>query len=217
MRSASVLLAFISILAPVAVAQGAPAPRIAISGIAASEELAPTRDAIASEVRSSFETSGLFRLVRSDVVRAMQNVSPSSACPQQRCAARLGRLLQVDFVVIGEVAKRGELVAVALRMIDVRDGSISHRLAFDVSAKRDELARDVDAGVRSMLGLGVKKPQSANASGDDVELATMVRELRSVIAHEEAVAKPTAVIARDYIESDAWAIEVWRARHAALN
>ncbi len=216
MRSA-VVLSFITVFAPLAVAQAAPAPRIAISGIAASEELAPTRDAIASEVRSSFETSGLFRLLRSDVVRAMQNVSPSAACPQQRCAARLGRLLQVDFVVIGEVAKRGELVAVALRMVDVRDGSISHRLAFDVSTKRDELARDVDAGVRSMLGLGVRKPQSASSMSDDVELATMVRELRSVITHEENAAKPTAVIAHDYVESDAWAIEVWRARHAALN
>jgi TolB-like protein len=206
-----------TVLAPMAGAQAGPAPRIAISGIAASEALAPTRDAIASEVRSSFETSGLFRLVRSDVVRAMQNVSPSSACPQQRCAERLGRLLQVDFVLIGEVAKRGELVAIALRMIDIRDGSISHRIAFDVSVKRDELVRDVDAGVRSMLGLGVKKPQNASTSGDDVELATMVRELRSVIAHEEAIARPTAVIARDYSASDVWAIEVWRARHAALN
>jgi hypothetical protein len=200
-----------------AAAQAAPAPRIAISGIAASENLAPTRDAIAAEVRGSFETSGVFRLVRADVVRAMQNVSPSSACPQQRCAARLGLLLQVDFVVIGEVAQRGELVAVALRMIDVRDGSISHRLAFDVSPKRDELARDVDAGVRSMLGLGVKRPQSASNSPDEVELATMVRELRSVIAHEAAAEKPAAVIARDYSGNDAWAIEVWRARHAALN
>ena len=216
MRSAFVL-SFVALFAPVAVLKAAPAPRIAISGIAAAEELAPTRDAIASEVRSSFETSGLFRVVRGDVVRAMQNVSPSAACPQQRCAARLGRLLQVDFVVIGEVAKRGELVAVALRMVDVREGTITHRLAFDVSAKRDELARDVDAGVRSMLGLGVRKPQNASAGGDDVELATTVRELRRVVAHEEAAAKPGAVRARDYVDAAPYTIEIWRARHAALN
>jgi len=216
-RSAPVVFSLLSAIAPLAIAQAAPAPRIAISGIAAADGAEPTRDAIVSEVRSSFETSGVFRVVRADVVRAMHNVSPSSACPQQRCAGRLGRLLQVDFVVIGEVAQRGELVAVALRMVDVRDGSISHRLAFDVSPKRDELARDVDAGVRSMLGLGVKRPQSSNTSSDEVEVATMVRELRSVIAHEEIHAKPTAVIARDYSDSDAWAIEIWRARHAALN
>jgi curli biogenesis system outer membrane secretion channel CsgG len=190
-------------------------PRLAISGIAASEALGPTRDAVASEVRTSLETSAIFRVIRAEMVRAMQNVSPSSACYEQRCAARLGRLVQADYVVFGEIAQRGELVAVALRIVDVRDGTISHRLAFDVSPKRDELARDVDAGVRSMLGLGVKKPQSASTDPDDVELATMIRELRSVMPHETVGTKTAAV--RDYSGSEAWAIEVWRARQAALN
>lgn len=194
----------LSVLVLPVAAHAAPSPRVAISGISADDALASTRDAIVSEVRSSFETTGLFRMIRADVVTAMQNVSPSSACLQQRCAARLGRLIQAEYVVIGEVVQRGDVVAVALRMVDVRDGNITHRLAFDVSTKRDELARDVDAGVRSMLGLGVKKPQSASASPNAVELATLTVE-------------PTAVIARDYDHSEAWAIEVWRARQAALN
>lgn len=204
----------LSVLLFSAAANAAPNPRVAISGISASDALASTRDAIVSEVRSSFETTGLFRIIRADAVASMKNVSPSAACLQQRCAARLGRLVQADYVVIGEVAQRGELVAVALRMVDVRDGSITHRLAFDVSPKRDELARDVDAGVRSMLGLGVKKPQSANASPDDVELATVPRARGGQVAMH---ADPAAVIAHDYDHGEAWAIEVWRARQAALN
>lgn len=187
-------------------------PRVALSGIAASESLAATRDAIASEVRAAFETTGVFRIIRSDVVQAMTHVSPSAACAQQRCAARLGRLVQADYVLIGEVAQRGELVAVALRMIDVRNGSISHRLAFEVSSKRDVLARDVDTGVRSMLGLGTRRPQSATS--DDVTLATVDQPAEADACMPD---EPATVVAQDYDHSVAWKIEVMRARNAAIN
>ncbi len=133
-----------------------PHPRIVIAPLASSAALESTRDAIASEVRTSVEHAGkcLPRRQSRHGSHHGRREPERRSCPQERCALRLARLVEADLVLTGEITERDGVVNVALRIYDVRDGAITHRLAFDVSAKREDLTREVDNGVRSMLGLG---------------------------------------------------------------
>jgi hypothetical protein len=157
-------------------------------------------------VRSSVEQTGAFRIAKADVVRTMITVSPSASCPQTRCALRLARLVDADMVLTGEITEHGGVVTVALRIYDVRDGAITHRLAFDVSTKREDLTRDVDNGVRSMLGLGIRlRPQSATS--ERIEMADAPRTPSVIVRHAS----------HTYDFNNVMNQEVWRARFDALN
>lgn len=185
-------------------------PKVVFTDLVAPAPLEATRDAIASEVRASFEATELFQAVPNETVRKMVTVSPSAACSQVRCAARLGRLVEADFVVVGEVVGHGDAVAVALRVVK-SDGTITHRLGFDVRTKRQELTRDVDTGVRSMLGLGVRKNAPA---GDRVEVAATA----PTPPRTEYRPAPRTKHQRDYAHTASpFEIEIWQARNEALN
>ncbi|MBC7793686.1 MAG: hypothetical protein H7Z43_08250 [Clostridia bacterium] len=187
-------------------------PKVVFTDLVARAPFEATRDAIASDVRASLVATELFDMVPNDTVREMLAVSPSAACSAVRCAARLGRLVKAEYVVVGEVVGHGDAVAVALRLVKI-DGSITHRIGFDVRIKRDAMSQDVDSGVRSMLGLGVR-----NQSKDKV---------RVEVASHEVVITPTmptnfhqaprGFLMRDYSAWTAIDIEIWRARFEALN
>ncbi len=185
-------------------------PKVVFTDLVASAPLEATRDAIASEVRASFEATELFQVVPTATVRKMVAVSPSAACSQVRCAARLGRLVEANYVVVGEVVGRGEAVAVALRVVGL-DGQVTHRLGFDVRVKREDMTRDVDSGVRSMLGLGVRKQVVAK---DRVEVAT---KASAPAMPTDWHAAPRPAKPRDYTSWTATDIEIWHARNEALN
>lgn len=208
-RIAFALVLFVSSTA--AAAENAK-PKVVFTELVAREPLEATRDAIASEVRASFESTDLFNLIPTATVQKMVAVSPSAACSHVRCASRLGRLVEADFVVVGEVVGQGDAVAVALRVVSL-DGTITHRLGFDVRTKREQLTRDVDSGVRSMLGLGVRKQAPA---GDRHEIAATTISASPAMPHDwHAAPRPTRT--RDFTKYTPVDIEIWNARNEALN
>lgn len=206
MRTA-ILLAIAVTFSTVSAQAEAVRPRIVLAKLVSSAALEGERDAIAAEVRTSIETTGLFKVAKPDTVRTMVAVSPSAACPQTRCAIVLGRLVEADMVLTGDIIERAGIISVALRIYEVRDGEISHRLAFDVSTRREDLTRDVDAGVRSMLGLGVRS-KSQSASNERIEMAAADRSPSIVSTHHTA---------RTYNYDNILNQQVWRARFDALN
>jgi TolB-like protein len=187
-------------------------PKVVFTDLVAQAPFEATRDAIASEVRASFVATELFQVVPNDTVRKMVAVSPSAACSQVRCAARLGRLVEADYVVVGEVVGHGDAVAVALRVVKV-DGSITHRMGFDVRTKREELSRDVDGGVRSMLGLGVRKQSNDKVRVEVAANQVVITPAMPTDFHQA----PRTVQSRDFSGWSATDIEVWHARFEALN
>ncbi|MBT8493366.1 MAG: PEGA domain-containing protein [Deltaproteobacteria bacterium] len=87
------------------------------------------------------------------LVKEVASRRPHSACTgQSKCLAAIGRALEVDYTVSGNVAALGDAYVVNIKVIDVRSGKELGRLATDpLSGNPDELIEAVRISAYRLL------------------------------------------------------------------
>lgn len=96
-------------------------PLNAMGGVAESELIG-----FGIVLESAFTETGKYRVIASstrDVILKEQAFG-MSGCSDQTCAVEVGRLLSADYLIIGSIAKSGEVYIVSINLVSVESGEI---------------------------------------------------------------------------------------------
>lgn len=118
---------FCIVLIPLVIA--AVAPAYADTSIAVLEFSANNiDDSYAKAVRNVIETElykkRLLMLDRKNIKRILFETGRNRICRDERCAIEQGKIVQADYVVMGDVTVAGECFMVTVRSVDVKSGRI---------------------------------------------------------------------------------------------
>lgn len=114
-------------------------------------------DGIGSALGSELLKLGKFRVMeRSQIARILQEqgFQQSGACEGGSCAVEVGKILSVDQVVLGTVAKVGKTYSLTARLVKVQTGEVAKSSTRNSDAKVDALLTDaVPAAASDLSGV----------------------------------------------------------------
>jgi hypothetical protein len=76
-----------------------------------------------------------------------------NGCYGLSCLTELGSTLKVDYIMCGSVDKLGQKIIISLKVIDVKQASISKTIFKEFSNQENELQRMIEITLREMFGL----------------------------------------------------------------
>ena len=128
--------------------------------------------------RIFFEVSRLdqFTMVeRAEAEKVLKENKFSLDCSDTECAVEAGKLLSANFIIIGSVAKFGQLYTINARLVDVETGAVKTQAATDHRGQLDELLTMASPQVaRQLAGLPAEREtRSPMPSGPMVETVTL--------------------------------------------
>jgi TolB-like protein len=159
-------LCFLSLWGTRAVAQSSsPAtgrvPMVAVLPFDAKSLSQDARDGLSASFASELLRTGKFRVMersQMDLILKEQGFQQSGACSGDQCAVEMGKLLAVDAMVLGTVAKVGETYTLNARLVNVQSGEVLQSVSRNSRANVDVLLTDVVPAVA--LDLAKIKPKS---------------------------------------------------------
>lgn len=80
---------------------------------------------IADNLAAQLQQSGIYRVMersQMDQILKEQNFQQSGACDGSQCAVEMGKLLGIDYMVVGSIGKIGTIHSMSLRLVDVGTG-----------------------------------------------------------------------------------------------
>ena len=122
-------------------------PMVAVMPFTGRSLDADASDGIAATLATDLLNTGKFRVMERSQMESIlkeQGFQQSGACDGSECAVEVGKLLSVDHMVVGTVAKVGGTYVVNARLVSVQTGEVLQ------SASRTTLA-EVDAIVTDLL------------------------------------------------------------------
>lgn len=141
------LLLFRILLAALAVsAQEAKKPMVAILPFSSRVLDASAIDGLVSAMGSELINTGAFRVMersQMDGILKEQGFQQSGACDGSDCAVEVGRILSVDQMVLGTIAKVGSTYTLTARLVSVRTGEILRSVTRNSKADADAILTDV--------------------------------------------------------------------------
>jgi len=131
--------------ASICLAGQAPLPMVAVLPFDAASLTPDARTGIANALGNELLHTGKFRVMersQMDQILKEQAFQNSGACDDNGCAVEMGKLLAVDAMVLGSVAKVGSTYSLTARLVDVRTGEVRRSVGRNSKADVDALLTD---------------------------------------------------------------------------
>jgi TolB-like protein len=119
-------------------------------------------DGLTSAMNSELINTGKFRVMersQMDGILQEQGFQQSGACDGQECAVQVGKLLSVDQMVLGTIAKVGNTYTLSARLVDVQTGEVRKSLTRNSRAEVDAILTEIIPQVARDLA-GPTKPDT---------------------------------------------------------
>ena len=115
-------------------------------------------DGLTSAMNSELINTGKFRVMersQMDGILKEQGFQQSGACDGSECAVEVGKLLSVDQMVLGTIAKVGNTYSLSARLVNVQTGEVIKSLTKNSRAEVDAILTDIIPVVaRDLAGAG---------------------------------------------------------------
>lgn len=115
---------------------------------------------MASAMGTELVRTGKFRVMERSQIDAIlkeQGFQQSGACDQGECAVEVGRILSVQHLVVGSIAKVGKIYTLSTRMVSVETGETERSVTRNGSTELETvLTRAVPLAARDLAGLPTK-------------------------------------------------------------
>lgn len=121
-------------------------PLVAVMPFASRSVDAEALDGIGAALSSELLRTGRMRVLERDQVDAIlreQSFQASGSCEGGECAVELGRLLSVDQMIVGSIAKVGETYSVTARQVRVGSGEVIRSVTHNTRARVDAILTDI--------------------------------------------------------------------------
>jgi TolB-like protein len=131
---------------------------------------------VTDRLRQEIQNNGKFRMMERSMMESIlkeQGFQNSGACDSEGCEVELGKLLGVDYMIVGSVGKIGKTYTISSRLIQVETGEILQTLSEDVRGEVDDLIR---GPVRS---LGARISLNKNSTQDLSPVANPIAPQKS--------------------------------------
>jgi TolB-like protein len=113
-------------------------------------------DALRSELGKSGKYQVLERSQMEEILKE-QGIQQSGACDEASCAIEMGKLLAVNYIILGNVGKIGKTYTVSVRLVDVGTGIILQDVIESQKCMPDELLTTIVPMLAKKLA-GTYKP-----------------------------------------------------------
>lgn len=114
-------------------------------------------EGLSSAMGTQLVKTGRFRVLEREQVNMIlreQGFQQSGACDGGECAVQVGKLLSVDRLVVGHVAKVGEIYTLSARLVNVESGVTEKSVTRNGSTKPETvLTRAIPLAARELAGL----------------------------------------------------------------
>lgn len=114
-------------------------------------------EGLSSAMGTQLMKTGRFRVMERAQMNAIlreQGFQQSGACDGGECAVQVGKLLSVDRLVVGHVAKVGQIYTVSARLVNVESGETEKSATRNGSTKQETvLTRAIPLAARELAGL----------------------------------------------------------------
>lgn len=90
-----------------------------------------------------------------DMQSALEGKENFGDCYGKQCLIDLGKAIDVDFMLSGSIDKLGNKIVISLKMIDVRNESLSKTHSLEFDDNQNEISRMVEITLREMHGMEV--------------------------------------------------------------
>lgn len=112
---------------------------------------------LSSAMGTQLVKTGKFRVLEREQVDAIlreQSFQQSGACDGGECAIEVGKLLSVDRLVVGHVAKVGDIFTLSARLVNVESGITERSVTRNGSTKPETvLTRAIPLAAKELAGL----------------------------------------------------------------
>lgn len=156
-------LLFLLLLALDLPAQEAKKPLVAILPFTSHVLDTGAIDGLVSAMGSELINTGAFRVMeRSQMEEILkeQGFQQSGACDGQECAVEVGKLLSVNQMVLGTIAKVGSTYTLTARLVSVQTGEVLKSVTRNSKTDVDAILTDLLPQVAEVLA-GASKPEPA--------------------------------------------------------
>jgi hypothetical protein len=157
-------LAVLASWAPVR-AQDARKPMVAVPPFTAHALDADALEGIGSALGSELINTGRFRVMertQMETILKEQGFEQSGACDGSECAVQMGKLLSVDDMVLGSIAKVGSMYTLTARLVDVRTGEVLRSVTRNSKAQVESvLTEAIPQVARDLAGTDSRKTADA--------------------------------------------------------
>ena len=114
-------------------------------------------EGLSSAMGTQLVKTGKFRVLeraQMDAILREQGLQQSGACDGGECAIEVGKLLSVDRLVVGHVAKVGNIFTLSARMVNVETGVTERSVTRNGSTKPETvLTRAIPLAAKELAGL----------------------------------------------------------------
>jgi TolB-like protein len=145
--------------------------RLISSGISQDEAISLT-DALRSELGKTGKYQVIER-TQMDAILQEQGFQQSGACNNEECALEIGKLLSVQYMVLGSIGMVGETFAINIRMVDIKTGKIENELTENYKGKVDGLLTDIIPRAAQKLAGTYTPPVLKKKTGVIIALTTI--------------------------------------------
>jgi len=185
----------LSLLLPaLALAQPSRVPMVAVMPFSGRSLDADALEGIASALSSDLLNTGKFRVMersQMDAILKEQGFQQSGACDGSECAVEVGKLLAVDHMVVGTVAKVGGTYVVTTRLVNVGSGEVLRSVTKNSQAQVDAIVTDLLPQLAHELAQPSILPQPTEAAASPAQPAAPVQPMAE--AHSDSASASAAV------------------------
>lgn len=121
-------------------------PLVAVMPFASRSVDAEALDGIGAALSSELLRTGRMRVLERDQMDAIlreQSFQASGSCEGGECAVEIGKLLSVDQMIVGSIAKVGETYSVTARQVRVGSGEVIRSVTHNTRARVDAILTDI--------------------------------------------------------------------------
>jgi TolB-like protein len=145
-------------------------PMVAVLPFSAHALDADAVEGIGSAMGSELIHTGKFRVMERtqiDAILREQGFQQTGACDGSDCAVQVGKILSVDQMVLGTIAKVGGTYTLTARLVDVRTGEVLKSSTRNSRAEVDALLTGaIPLVAKDLAGIPVSKSPSPGGESD---------------------------------------------------
>lgn len=150
----------------------APGPQVAVSDFSAAGIQKSEASLMTARFQSALSRTGSFTVLeRSQMenILSEQGFQQTGACDSESCKIRMGQLLGVDYLIVGEVGLIGKRYVVTVRFLDVGTGV----MRFTVDGEHDGSIEEAFSGLMPAMAKAVAKKYDASQKRTDIPSAVV--------------------------------------------
>jgi len=135
-------------------------------------------DGLVSAMGSELINTGAFRVMERSQMEGIlkeQGFQQSGACDGQECAVEVGKLLSVDQMVLGNIAKVGSTYTLTARLVSVQTGEVLKSVTRNSRADVDAILTDILPKVATVLAGASNAEPVASPSTPPVTAPVVVK------------------------------------------